>query len=606
MAPITTQRASRHHMVEKTFSAAPSRLAVAVAALLGSHTVHSAVQIDSVTWESNVAGYITAAYTCPNATGGAAPPDCEDAGALPLNSTATNANDNDLSGDPDADKAIYSWGLLAGQNNSTYTWWNPQRDDPSSPLYDPNAAAFRVDSIQLAANGAVGTRPYDGGGSCNPNNPPAGENCVGVNQGSGILSTWELGSSSANSLISEARVQFTNQTAGGNYTWDLSGSVANPAFPGSPFVADNNQLVYTDPRSATASLDNTLTWFSQSPPDGTWQTPIDRTFVSNLNGQPDVEDLAIEPGESIRIRLFEEATQGQSNPDAVLSDTVIVINGTTANLQADPATQAVRVGTVGNVQASVNNGVGDADGFRALEVVASDPSNRTGNPEDRADLFASVSGQNMGTLDFGETENPVYNFSATSLSGNTTAQTCTAGVSVTSSDATGTEFVLTADAVGPVSDLSGTGVGTGTIDLPNATVGGAGSLVDLDLGNLFSETSYAAGLTNLGILAIGFDTGSGLVDSLSGFSLGGLPTVPFNIAALGSEAFQILFNPADTGYREVDLIIRTDVGAVAGGDGADYTYKVRGTGGGTTPAPGTLALMAFMLGGLGVLRRRRT
>lgn len=594
MASFTTLRASHRQDSDNVTAPRRAALAAAVAAIVGSASA-GAAQIDTVTWQSNVDGYIAYAYTCQDATGGAPPPYCGGSQSAPfpnprpLSSSATNS-------DPQADAAIYSYGALdtsVSSTNSTYTWTND------------TGVAFRVDSIQLFANGAVGTRPYDGGGTCDPNNPPAGENCVGTAQGSGIISTWETSGQAASSLISDARVQFTNKIAGGDYVWDLGGSVKNPDFPGTPFEAFNNQLVYADPRNPAFSLDDTLTWFNQSPPNGTWQTPIDRAFDPEINGAVDVESLAIEPDESIEIRLFEENVDvTESQPEALLSNVQIIINGTTANVTSSNLDfGAVRIGDSSTKQASVQNGVGEADGFRALGVSASDPANQ--DPTDPAGQFTSAGGQTIGTLDFDTTANPQYTFTPdASLLGITSAASFTADVTVSSTDANTSNagFELSAVAVAPVFSLSGTGVGAGTIDLPDATVGGAGSLVDLDLRNLF-EDSYAE--ANLGILGIGFDTGSGLVDSLNGFSLSGLPSIPFNVSALGTEAFQILFNPTNSGYRDVDLIIRTDVGTVAGGNGTEYTYTVRGTGSGTAPAPGTAALMALMIAGLGISRRRR-
>lgn len=580
---------------ELAVSTRPKVLALAIGSLIAAGPVHSGV-VDSVTWTSNSQGYNEYAYTCPEATGdintvcGAGA-----AGTPPDSSKATNTNDNDPGGDPDDDDAIYSWGLLdtaPTSINSTYTWVNLM------------GYGFRVDSIQLLASDPVGTPPVTSP-CADPANPPIGENCVQRNQGAGMVAAWELGSNSGGTRIAEARVEFTNEfQGGGSYTWDMSGNQ-----PGVPPVA-TNQLVYVDPSNGL-NLNPLRTWFPGADPAATYQTPIDNTYASdqglNLGLEADVEKLAIEPNESIEIRLFETVVSiGQSQPDALLSDMTIAVNGTAANLQAAALDfGGVRIGTSKTLSATVDNGVGDADGFRALGVTASDPSSQ--NPAAPAGQFSSAGGQNMGDLGFGNTANPSYQFTpSTSYVGSNAPVIVTADVVVQSTDAQGTGFQLSGNAVGPVFSLEETGGGSigGTITVPDATVGGSGSQTNLTLSNLFGIDM--GDLTDLGLLEIGFDNGSGLVDSLFGFSLSGLPATVFEIAANGGfDDFHLLFNPASTGTFNADLVFRTDVGVdnLASG-GAEYRYTVSGTGtpgGGSVPAPGTLALMAIALAGI---RRR--
>lgn len=334
---------AHHHTSGSALSTRPTKLALAVTALLAAGPAAS-IEIDTVPWSSDVAGYLAYASTCPLLGGS----QCGADSSIPPSSQANNF------GGPGVDGAIYSFGAAGDDaRNSIYTWRNEE------------GYAFRITGVQIQASGEVGTPPA----------PPTTTQPVGT----GALATWEQGNAIRDTKIADMRVQIT---AGANQ-WTLNvpdvyqNEYSDPMpLPGgyttTNTVVYRDQLVTVQPEDAPNAgkhlfLAPTVagqTWFDGS--DVTYQTPIDRTFGAT----GDEAQNTINADDLVQIRLFETQEDSvQDVPDAILSNVQITIQGATADLRAQGVNfKDVRVGAgtaTGN--ATVENTDGNG-GFRALDV----------------------------------------------------------------------------------------------------------------------------------------------------------------------------------------------------------------------------------------------
>jgi len=332
-----------------------------------------------------------------------------------------------------------------------------------------------------------------------------------------------------------------------------------------------------------------------------------QTYNAVARLQTDVNATALGDGRDYDYNLTGTAYRATLTPQATSADFGFVRIGGAAKTQT----------------VEVQNSTGG--GYAVNNISFSDTS--------VGSAFVGQGAQNIGNLADGAVGGRDYTVTAAgTLAPTTTSQTLTANLTVASNEAQDATPQLTAQAVGPVFDLSGKDVPfhyTNTTACGSSCTGGTINLGTLNSGaatrtltiaNLFGYQSGIEDVADLTLLNVGFWNGTDIVNSLTVTGSGDNQGL-FTISNLGINTLAPVGAPSRTSAKDITitfssssggpeafdapLYVLTDVHSLLGRDGSRFEFALQAQWNGTaTPVPPSLALVGLGLAALGAARWR--